>query len=394
MAAGTARVTDWDTEVLRSGQMSVTRVRLVTPSDEELTRVAVRYAIALRLGGTVACTLAAPLAVTDVPAALWLTLAAQALWTGVFAVALPRFLPPLLVLIDAALVVSVVLAQERLVPANMIADGTTWTLMLASTTIFIAQLLLRPVVGLCVAGLVTVAYVVSASVPSGWWFLALEAGIVSYLLGLLRRGGRSVDKVIAAGLDELHQARVREARRADEREQYRRLHDTVLSTLVMVAAGAFDRPMDVVSAKARDGLTIFTELAAEPVGRNGETALLPLLETAAERASPLDVRVTGTAVTLPTLVAESLAGAVAEALENVARHAGVGTAEVRTWSEGGVVVVEVTDAGAGFDVGQVPSSRRGIGQSIVGRLAAAGGTAEVTSEPSAGTRVLLRWPGA
>lgn len=377
--------------------MSVTRARLVTPSDEALTRVAVRYAIALRLGGTVACTLAAPLAAADVPAALWLVLAAQVLWTGVFAFALPRLRPPLpvlIVLIDAALVVSVVLAQERFVPASMIADGTTWTLMLASTTIFIAQLLLRPVAGLSVAGLVTVAYFLSASVPTGCWVLVLEAGIVSHLLGLLRRGGRSADKVIAAGLDELHQARSRAARRADEREHYRRLHDTVLSTFVIVAAGAFDRPMDVVSAKAREGLTIFTEPAAGPGGKGGETALLPLLETVAERASPLDVRVTGTAVTLPAVVAESLAGAVAEALENVARHADVGEAEVRTWSEGGAVVVEVTDSGAGFDIGQVPSSRRGIGESIEGRMAAAGGTAEVTSEPSAGTRVLLRWPGA
>ena len=58
----------------------------------------------------------------------------------------------------------------------------------------------------------------------------------------------------------------------------------------------------------------------------------------------------------------------------------------------GAVFVEVTDAGTGFDVGKVPPSRRGIRQSIVGRMAAAGGTATVTG--SAGTRVLLRWPGA
>lgn len=374
--------------------MSVTRARLVTPSDEALTRVAIRYAIALRLGGTAACTVAAPLAVTRVPVALWVILAVQTIWTGVFASALPRLPTPPVVLADATLVSAIVLAQERLVPANMIANGTTWTLMLASTTIFIAQLLLRPIAGLPTAGLVTVAYLLSADVPTGWWFLPLQAGIVSYLLGLLRRGGRGADKVIAAGLDALHQARLDEARRADEREQYRRLHDTVLSTLVMVASGAFDRPMAVVSAKARDGLEIFAELAAEPVRQDGEAALLPLLETVARRAAPLDVRVTGAAVTLPARVADSVAGAVAEALENVARHAGVGAAEVRAWSTGGAVFVEVTDAGAGFDVGRVPSSRRGIGQSIVGRMAAAGGAATVTSEPSGGTRVSLRWPGA
>jgi two-component system NarL family sensor kinase len=372
--------------------MPVTRARLVTPSDEALTRVAIRYAIALRLGGTVACVVAAPLAVTGVPGALWLALAAQAVWTGVFALALPRSPAPPLVLADAALVTAIVLAQERLVPADMIVNGTTWTLMLASTTIFIAQLLLRPVAGLPVAGVVTAAYFLSANAPAGWWFLPLQAVIVSYLLGLLRRGGRDADKVITAGLDALHRARLDEARRADEREQYRRLHDTVLSTLVMVASGAFDRPMAVVSAKARDGLEVFAELAAEPVRQDGEVALLPLLKTVAGRAAPLDVRVTGAAVTLPVRVADGVAGAVAEALENVARHAGVGAAEIRAWSEDGAVFVEVTDAGTGFDVGRVPPSRRGIRQSIVERMAAAGGAATVTG--TAGTRVLLRWPGA
>lgn len=380
--------------MLRSGQMSVTRARLVTPSDEALTRVAVRYAVALRFGGTVACAIAAPLAVTEVPVALWVVLAVQAAWTGVLAYALPRSPALPVVLADAALVTAVVLAQERLVPADMISNGTTWTLMLASTTIFVAQLLSRPVAGLPVAAVVTAAYFLSGNGPTGWWFLPLQAGVISYLIRLLRRGGRDADKVIAAGLDELHRGRLDEARRADEREQYRRLHDTVLSTLVMVASGAFDRPMAVVSAKARDGLEIFAELAADPAGEDGEAALLPLLETVAERASPLDVRVTGGAVTLPARVADSMAGAVAEALENVARHAGVGTAEVRVWTADGCVLVEVADTGAGFDVGRIPSSRRGIGQSIVGRMAATGGAARVTSEPSAGTRVLLRWPGA
>ena len=312
--------------------MPVTHPRLVTPSDEALTRVAIRYAIALRLGGTVACAVAAPLAVSGFPAIVRLALAAQAVWTGVFALALPRSPALPVVLADAAVVTAVVLAQERLVPAEMIADGTTWTLMLASTTIFIAPLLLRPVAGLSVAGVVTAAYFLSAHAPVGWWYLPLDAVIVSYLLGLLRRGGRSADKVIAAELDALHRTRLEEARRADEREQYRRLHDTVLSTLVMVASGAFDRPTAVVSAKARDGLEIFTELAAEPARPEGEAALLPLLETVAGRAAPLDVRVTGAAVTLPAQVADGMAGAVAEALENVARHAGVGTAEVRAWS--------------------------------------------------------------
>ena len=56
---------------------------------------------------------------------------------------------------------------------------------------------------------------------------------------LVRRGGRSADAVIVGYLRAGQAARAEAARRADEREQYRRVHDTALSTLTMVASGAF-----------------------------------------------------------------------------------------------------------------------------------------------------------
>ena len=71
-----------------------------------------------------------------------------------------------------------------------------------------------------------------------------------------------------------------------------------------------------------------------------------------------------------------------EALTNVARHAGPARARVHAGpADGGGVTVEVADDGAGFDPAAVPASRRGIRESLVGRMAAVGGTAAVSSVP-------------
>jgi two-component system NarL family sensor kinase len=91
-------------------------------------------------------------------------------------------------------------------------------------------------------------------------------------------------------------------------------------------------------------------------------------------------------------VAEDIAAGVAEALRNVARHAGVAEAEVTVAGGDGWTAVEVTDHGHGFDPGSVPAAPRGIRESIAGRMLAAGGTGAVRSAPGQGTTVILRWP--
>jgi signal transduction histidine kinase len=55
-------------------------------------------------------------------------------------------------------------------------------------------------------------------------------------------------------------------------------------------------------------------------------------------------------------------------------------------------VVKVTDRGRGFDPELTPPSRRGIRESITGRMQAAGGQAAVSSRPGAGTTVTVSWP--
>ena len=49
----------------------------------------------------------------------------------------------------------------------------------------------------------------------------------------------------------------------------------------------------------------------------------------------------------------------------------------------------ITDQGDGFESSQVPDDRRGIADSIVGRMERNGGTAEIASDSTDGTEVHL-----
>ena len=52
----------------------------------------------------------------------------------------------------------------------------------------------------------------------------------------------------------------------------------------------------------------------------------------------------------------------------------------------------VRDRGAGFEAGAVAPDRRGLSESVVGRMSRHGGGAEVRSAPGAGTEVELHMP--
>ena len=87
------------------------------------------------------------------------------------------------------------------------------------------------------------------------------------------------------------------------------------------------------------------------------------------------------------IASASLSGAAREAMLNAARHAG-GEVTVFVEATPGAIDVFVRDHGPGFDAAGVPDGRLGIRESIVGRMARAGGTATVTSDDT-GTEVQL-----
>jgi two-component system, NarL family, sensor kinase len=369
------------------------------PSDRALHRFVGWYAVGLRLWIAVAVVVAAPLAATAATSAAWLAavLVTLCAWSVFFAVWVGRRgLSGAVVLADAAVIVAMIVVHHLVVPAALISAGTTWMLPLASTAIYISQFAFPPQAGLPVAALVTAVYATTVPHPAGALYLVIQALATAALMALVRRGGRNADAAIGRQLRLEQELTVEAARRADQREQNRRLHDTVLATLTMVASGALDTPSPVLAAQASRDLRVLHTLPALP--RAGAPAGLPLadrLAAVAAEAAPLQVSASFFSATkqLPPTAVDRFTDCAAEALRNVARHAGTGTAEIRVSDEDGQVVVEIIDQGCGFDAGSVPRSRRGISESIRGRMAEIGGTAEISGGPGAGTAVTLRWPG-
>ena len=343
-------------------------------------------------------TAVAVLAATEQISGWWLgaLLTALCLWSAFFTWRVRRAgLTLIVVLADAAVIAALALAQQHLVPAVLIEDSTSWMLPLACTSVYILQIALRPWLGLPGAAIVVIAYGLGAGQPADAWLLVVETIVAAGLVAVIRGGARQADTIVATSLETERQIRAEEARRADEREQHRQLHDTVLSTLTMVAAGAYAGPSPGLAAQAARDLRVLQGLAGAPAVPGAVaplTDLRPKLERAAVSTGDLAVRLKLVPVTLPSPVADQLVACVGEALRNVERHAGIGRAEVTVTGGAGWAIVKITDRGRGFDPAATPPSRRGIRESITGRMLAAGGRAAIASRPGAGTTVTVSWP--
>lgn len=103
-------------------------------------------------------------------------------------------------------------------------------------------------------------------------------------------------------------------------------------------------------------------------------------------------------VMVPRLIAEEVEATLNEALKNVEKHAGP---DARAWvlldqEDNHEVILWIRDDGVGMNLDEVDSAairgRLGIRNSIVGRMVALGGSAEVKSSPGQGTEWELRFP--
>lgn len=88
----------------------------------------------------------------------------------------------------------------------------------------------------------------------------------------------------------------------------------------------------------------------------------------------------------------ALVGATGECLINAAKHAGVEKLSVFADVTEAEVKVFVRDRGAGFDPSAVGEDRRGLSQSVKGRMERHNGTVEIITSPGAGTEVRLTMP--
>jgi signal transduction histidine kinase len=183
-------------------------------------------------------------------------------------------------------------------------------------------------------------------------------------------------------------ARIRSQERA---ELAAHLHDSVLQTLALMQRRA-DDPREVAALARRQERELRAWLSGRAPARSGERRLLAALEAVAdevEREHGVAVEVVGVGDAELDERAEAVVAAAREAIVNAAKFGGGGP--VAVYAEAGPerVQVFVRDRGPGFEPVAVPPDRRGVRESIVGRMRRHGGRAVVHSAPGQGTEVEL-----
>ena len=191
---------------------------------------------------------------------------------------------------------------------------------------------------------------------------------------------------------QLVEERSSRARSEARAEMAAHLHDSVLQTLALIQRS--DTPREMASlARTQE-----RELRAWLYGR------APALEGARLRdaVDAMAGRIEGLhQVRVETVVVgdaelddrlRALVDASAEAVANAARHSGSDMISLYVEVETDAVSAFVRDHGRGFDLATVPPDRRGIADSIVGRIERHGGSVRIESTPGSGTEVVIRLP--
>lgn len=192
--------------------------------------------------------------------------------------------------------------------------------------------------------------------------------------------------------DELGEERRARIRVEEKAEIAAHLHDGVLQTLAMIQRRS-DDPREVAALARRQERELREWLhGGTPAGAASLAGLLKAELAEVEDSSGIRVELVCVGdVGLDDQV-RALAAATREAAFNAARHAGVDRVDVYVEVEDEVVSAFVRDRGAGFDTAAVPADRRGVAESIMGRMQRAGGDATIRSRPGQGTEVRLSVP--
>jgi signal transduction histidine kinase len=185
------------------------------------------------------------------------------------------------------------------------------------------------------------------------------------------------------------QARARAEERAD---MAARVHDSVLQTLALIQRSADDPQTVVQLARAQErelrswlfegrapGSTEVTSFAEgiREIQRDVEARHGVPVEVVTVGDCPLDEHLT------------ALLAATREATVNAAKWSGASVISLFAEVEPDKVEVAVRDRGRGFDPDLVPTDRKGVAESIRGRMLRHGGSATVQSTLGEGTKVTL-----
>ncbi|MFC4374035.1 MacS family sensor histidine kinase [Nocardia halotolerans] len=328
------------------------------------------------------------------PQLSWVLIALMAIWSGVSALLLSQWYFPMAagrirgwVVFGDQVVTVALIASTRLVADYDWYHGhqtLPTTLWIANAVISMA-VLRGPIAGV-VAGLGMSAVVVTVREQWGQdvWGDATAPVLVSVGLAL----------GLAANTARRAQAQLEQALRitaaAQERERLaREVHDGVLQVLAFIKrrGDEIGGPAQELARRAGEqevALRVLLSEQGEQVDSGAvEVDLRPLLTT---QATPkVSVATPGDPVPVTRGLGHEIAAAVATALSNVELHAGADAkAYVLLEDTGEMLVVSVRDDGIGIPAGRLAAAeaegRMGVSRSIVGRITALGGTAELLTD--------------
>jgi signal transduction histidine kinase/phage shock protein PspC (stress-responsive transcriptional regulator) len=251
----------------------------------------------------------------------------------------------------------------------------------------------RGAIARVVIGAVLVVSGIGAFLATSDAFDAVRQGVVATLViagGLGLIFGPWLWRLAGALSDERRE-RIRSEERADMAAH---LHDSVLQTLAMIQRQA-DEPRTVTTLARRQERELRGWLFDQAPPAAGDDLGAALEGAAAEVESQYDVAVEVVRVGGDCALDDRLRVLVLacrEALVNAARHSGVPQVSLYLEVEPERVTVFVRDRGAGFERDGIAADRRGITESIEGRMRRAGGKAVLRSQPGKGTEVELTIP--
>jgi signal transduction histidine kinase len=183
--------------------------------------------------------------------------------------------------------------------------------------------------------------------------------------------------------------------RAEERVDIAsRVHDSVLQTLALIQRRA-DDPQKVIQLARMQERELRSWLFE---GRDPNEVEEVVTLTAGVRQIQEDIEsrygVPVEAVTVGDCDLDdnlsALLAAAREATVNAAKWSGAGVISLFAEVEPDEVAIVVRDRGKGFDPEMVPEDRKGLAESVRGRMARRGGTALVNSAPGEGTKVTVK----
>ncbi|MFE7796708.1 MacS family sensor histidine kinase [Nocardia sp. NPDC057440] len=334
----------------------------------------------------------------------WVLIALMAVWSGASALMLSAWHFPDVarlrrwVVAGDHVVVIALIASTRLVADYGWYHGhqTLPTTLWAANAVISAAILRGPIGGV-LSGMLIAAVIVTVRDQWGQdvWADATAPVLVSIglALGLAANTARRAQ-------GQLERA-VRLTAAAEERERLsREVHDGVLQVLSYIKrrGSEIGGPTAELAQRAGEQEVALRVLISEQGGRQdaggADIDLRPLLTV---HATPkVFVSTPGQPVLVGRWTAQEIAAAVATALSNVALHAGADAkAYVLLEDTGDQLIISVRDDGVGIPAGRLAEAeaegRMGVSRSIVGRIAALGGAADLLTEADGGVGFGTEW---